>query len=133
MSLLPSLLVGLVAAGLAVLLFFFRDRLRTEYEYTFTNGELDFAQVFNNNKRKNLGSRKVKGVDAFGKVASGSFQRYLSMPETKQIRWYLNREAELYYFFYQKEGKKSILVFEPSEEMVRLIRLYLPRGVEQQN
>ena len=38
----------LLNAGIAVALFLFRDRLRTEYEYTFTNGDLDFAMVFNN-------------------------------------------------------------------------------------
>lgn len=130
-SLLPTLAIGLVSAGAAVLLFLFRDRLRTEYEYTFTNGELDFAQVFNNSKRKSLGSLKAKGVEAFGKVASSSFQRYVSMRDVQQLRWYLNRDAELYYFFFQKDGKKSLIVFEPSEDMVRLVRQYLPHGVEQ--
>ena len=40
-----GLIEALVTAGVAVLLFLRRDRLRTEYEYTFTNGDLDFAQV----------------------------------------------------------------------------------------
>ena len=30
-----------------------------------------------------------------------------------------------------KAGKKSLIVFEPSEDMVRLVRQYLPHGVEQ--
>ena len=37
----------LLTGGIAVLLFLRRDRIRTEYEYTFTNGQMDFAQVFN--------------------------------------------------------------------------------------
>ena len=131
MELLPSLAIGLIAAGAAVATFLFHDRLRTEYEYTFTNGELDFAQVYNNSKRKSLGSLRVKGVEAFGKVASSSFQRYISMQDVKQTRWYLNRDAELYDFFYQKDGNKRAIVFEPSAELVRLVRLYLPHGVEQ--
>ena len=55
----PALIIVLLNAGIAVALFLFRDRLRTEYEYTFTNGDLDFAMVFNNQKRKSLGSLKV--------------------------------------------------------------------------
>ena len=47
---------------LAVLLFLRRDRLKTEYEYTFTNGQLDFAQVYNNKKRKNLGTMNLRNV-----------------------------------------------------------------------
>ena len=41
----------LLAGGIAALLFLRRDRIRTEFEYTFTNGTMDFAQVFNNKKR----------------------------------------------------------------------------------
>ncbi len=127
------LVMLLVFAGIAVYLFFFHDRLRTEYEYTFTNGSMDFAMVFNNCKRKNLGSLNVAKVDAFGKVASGSFHRHVSAPGVKQLRWFLNRDAELYYFAYSKDGQKSILVFEPNEEMVDYIRHYLPYGVYQEN
>ena len=50
----------LLTGGIAVLLFLRRDRIRTEYEYTFTNGQMDFAQVFNNKKRKNLGTMNLK-------------------------------------------------------------------------
>lgn len=126
-----GLIIGLVEAGIAVLLFLFRPRLRTEYEYTFTNGALDFAQVYNNNKRKSLGSLNVKTVDAFGKVASSSFQRYVSMQGVKQNRWFLNRGADLYYFFFQKDGNKRIIVMEPSAEMVDDIKHYLPFGAWQ--
>ncbi len=126
-----DLAFGIVQLGIAALLFFFRDRLRTEYEYTFTNGTLDFAQVYNNRKRKSLGSLKVGNVDAFGKVSSQSFQRYVSMPGIKQFRWFLNREAELYYFFFAKDGNKKLIIMEPSEEMVSNIRHYLPFGANQ--
>ena len=57
-----GLIQTLAMLGIAVLLFLRRDRLRTEYEYTFTNGDLDFAQVFNNQKRKTLGTMRVKNV-----------------------------------------------------------------------
>ena len=127
-----TLITMLLFGGMAVYLFLFRDRLRLEYEYTFTNGTLDFAQVFNNKKRKNLGSLNCKTVDAFGKVSSQSFQRYVSMPGVKQMRWFLNRDAELYYFYFQKDGNKSIIVLEPSEQMVEYIRFYLPHGAYQE-
>lgn len=127
-----SLIFGLVNAGICAYLFLRRDRLRTEYEYTFTNGALDFAQVFNNAKRKSLGSLNVKTVDAFGPVNSAAFQRYISMQGVKQSRWFLNREAELYYFYFQKDNNKRIIVCEPSKEMVEDIRAFLPYGVYQE-
>lgn len=129
----PTLIVTLVSVGLAVFLFLFRDRLRTEYEYTFTNGSLDFAKVFNNSKRKSLGSLNVARVDAFGRVAGGAFHRYINMPGVKRSNWFLNRGAELYFFYYQKDSNKRIIICEPSEEMVAFIKHYLPRGVYQEN
>ena len=126
------LIATLLFGAMAVYLFLFRDRLRTEYEYTFTNGTLDFAQVFNNKKRKNLGSLNCKTVDAFGKVSGQSFNRYVSMPGVQQTRWFLNRDAELYYFYFQKDSNKSVIVMEPSAEMVEYIRFYLPHGAYQE-
>lgn len=117
-----------ISAGLAVYIFFFHDRLLTEYEYTFTNGALDFAEVYNNKKRKSLGSLNVRNVEAFGKVSSPSFQRYLGMPGLKRMNWFLNRDAELYYFYFTKESDKKMIILEPSEEMVGYIRQYLPNG-----
>jgi hypothetical protein len=128
-----SLIITLISAGIAVYLFLFHDRLLTEYEYTFTNGSLDFAEVYNNKKRKSLGSLNVKTVEAFGKVASGSFQRYLNMPGIKRMNWFLNRDAELYYFFFSKDSNKKMIIFEPSEELVQMIKQYIPRGVYQEN
>ena len=130
---LPSVIITLFFAAAAVCIFLFNDRLLTEYEYTFTNGALDFAQVFNNKKRKSLGSLNLKTVEAFGKVNSGSFQRYLKMPDLKKMNWFLNRDAELYYFFFSKDSVKKMIIFEPSEELVELIKLYIPHGVYQVN
>lgn len=126
------LIMLLVNGGIAVVLFLFRDKLKTEYEYSFTNGDLDFAEVYNNNKRKNLGTMKVKNVESFGPVDSDHFRRLVNTPGIKIRNWFLNRGANLYYFYFQKESVKNVIVFEPSEEMVGLIRKYLPRGVYQE-
>ena len=71
-------------------------------------------------------------VDAFGKVASGSFHRHSTAPNVKHLRWFLNRDSKLYYFYYQKDSEKNIIVLEPSEEMVGMIRKYLPHGAYQE-
>ena len=123
-----SVITIVVSAGIAVYIWFFHDKLLTEYEYTFTNGSLDFAEVYNNKKRKSLGSLNVRNVEAFGKVDSESFRRYISMPGIKKMNWFLNREAELYYFYFTKDQDKKMIILEPSEEMVDYIRKYLPNG-----
>ena len=123
------LVLGAAAFGM----FIYRDRVKMEYEYTFTNGQMDFAQVFNNKKRKNLGTMNIKNVEACGLVSSGSFNRYINMQGIKRTNWFLNREAELLYFFFQKDGQKRIIIIEPTEEMTGLIKKTLAQGVWQNN
>jgi len=126
-----ALITVLLSGAIAAFLFLRRDRLRTEYEYTFTNGDLDFAMVFNNQKRKSLGTMKVRNVEAFGPTNSQNFQRYLTMKDVKVSNWFLNRGSELYYFYFAKEDSKRMIVIEPSEEMVEMIKKYLPYGAYQ--
>lgn len=128
MSVWIGVAIGVLMCGAAVLLYLYRGHLRTEYEYTFTNGDMDFAQVFNNMKRKSLGTMRVKNVEAFGPVDSDGFRRYVSMPGVKVSNWFLNRGATLYYFYFQKESNKRLIVMEPSEEMVEMIKKYLPHS-----
>ena len=122
-----------VFGGAAVLIFLFKDRIKMEYEYTFTNNQMDFAEVYNNKKRKNLGTMNIRNVEACGLVSSGSFNRYINMQGIKRTNWFLNREAELLYFFFQKDGQKRIIIIEPSEEMIGMIKRSLPQGVWQNN
>ncbi|MHC1785494.1 MAG: hypothetical protein AB9880_00280 [Christensenellales bacterium] len=117
----------------AVFIFLFKDRIRTEYEYTFTNGVMDFAKVFNNRKRKTLGTMNVRNVEACGMVRSGSFQRYLKMPGIKRLNWFINRDAELFYFYYQKDGAKSLMIIEPSTALRDLILKAIGPGKFQNN
>ena len=119
------------SAAIAIALFLFKDRLKVEYEYTFTNGTLDFARVMRNTSRKELGSMNVQNVLACGHVAHDSFQRYLSMKNVEKKNWFLNRDGNLFYFYYEKNGDKHMIIIEPSEEMVAMIRSYVPVGVYQ--
>ena len=125
------LLMLALSTATAVLLFFFKDNFKTEYEYAFTNGSLDFAKVLRSARRKELGSMNVANVAACGHVAHESFQKFLAMKDVNKRNWFLNRDGNLFYFYYVKENRKNMIIIEPSEEMVEMIRHYLPVGVYQ--
>jgi len=126
-----SLLLLVASAGLAVLLFFKKDDFKVEYEYTFTNGTLDFARVLRSARRKELGSMNVANVSACGHVADDSFRKFLSQKDVEKKNWFLNRDGNLFYFYYVKENKKHMIIIEPSEEMVDMIRRYVAVGAYQ--
>ena len=44
------------------------------------------------------------------------------------MNWFLNREAELYFFYFTKDQDKKMIILEPSDEMVAMIREYVPRN-----
>jgi len=126
-----TLIMIALSIGGAVLLFLVKDNFKVEYEYTFTNGSLDLAKVMRSVKRKELGSMNVANVSACGHVAHDSFRKFLAMKDVTKRNWFLNRDGNLFYFYYVKENKKNMIIIEPSEEMVELIRRYLPAGVYQ--
>ena len=126
-----ALIMTVASAALAVFLFLYKDNLKLEYEYTFTNGTLDFAKVLRSARRKELGSMNVANVSACGHVAHDSFRRFLAQKDVEKKNWFLNRDGNLFYFYYVKENKKHMIIIEPSEEMVEMIRNYVPAGVYQ--
>lgn len=130
---LVSLIMVLVFGGTAFLVWRNKDSLKTEYEYTFTNGDLDVSKVLNNQKRKYLTSLNMKNVEAAGAVNTPAFQRYVSMSDVKKHNWFLNREAKLYYYYFTKNQVKHLIILELSDEMVELTRKanYMNFGVWQ--
>ena len=128
-----TIVMAVIFIGIAVLTYLYKDRVRTEYEYTFTNGTLDFAAVYNNRKRKALGTMNLKNITACGKVASGSFNRYINMQGIKRSNWFVNREADLFYIYFEKESNKRIIIIEPSEQMRKYIKGALSQGAWQEN
>ena len=126
-----TLILTVLSFSAAVLLFLVKDNFKVEYEYAFTNGYLDFAKVLRAAKRKELGSMKVANVSACGHVAHESFRRFLSMKDVEKKNWFLNRDGNLFYFYYVKENKKHMIIIEPSEEMVDMIRRCVAVGAYQ--
>ena len=122
-----------VCGGLAYLIWRKKDDLRIEYDYTFTNGDLDVAKVFGNSRRKLMTSLTVKNVEACGAVTHQSFQRYMTMKDCKKHNWFVNRDAQLFYFYFSKDSVKRIIIIEVSDEMLALIKRYAAPGAYQVN
>ena len=125
-----SLLMTVVFGGGAFLLWRGSDSCRVEYDYTFTNGNLDVSRVLNNKRRKYLTALEMKDVIRCGPAAGPAFTKTLNEPGVKRHNWFVNREANLYYFYFQKKGLKHVIILELTQEMVDMIRSksYLPRG-----
>lgn len=100
-----------------------------EYEYTFTNGELEIAKIIAKKKRVELISTEVRSFTAFGKYEDG-------MEESEDMTVVMtsdNIESHEYYADFQHEDYGSTrLVFVPNEKMLEYIGRYLPAKLRNQ-
>jgi hypothetical protein len=100
-----------------------------EYEYSFTNGVVDIAQVMNNRRRKELVSFKTKEVELVASIDDPKLRNIESRPNLKKVRAVLNAESNIYFASFRKNEKQYLLYFEPSKEFLRLMRMYNERSI----
>ncbi len=125
-----------VFGGLAYLCWRNKDRMRIEYDYTFTpitggTADLDVAQVMGNSRRRLMTSLTLKNVESAGPVDGSAFQRYITMRDVKRHNWFVNRDGKLYYFYFVKNDVKHIMIVELKDEMLDYVKPYLGMGVWQ--
>ena len=126
-----ALVFFIVFGGIAFLCFRLKDHCRVEYDYAFTNGTLDVSRVMNNLRRKYLCSVETRSVISCGPAAGPAFQKALSGQDRKVHNWFVNRDAALYYFYFEKKGARHVIVLELTDEFVAVVRSknYLQKGV----
>jgi len=126
-----NIIFMLVCGGLAYGCFVLKNNQRIEYDYTFTNGILDIAKIINNSKRKKLLSVDVKDFEVIAPISDEGFKRMLHHKGIqKRYNYFLNRGPRLYYGIFTQDGVKSMLVFEPSDKLVELFKIFNPRNVK---
>jgi hypothetical protein len=121
---------GAVPLALAFLLWKVSDRLRIEYDYSFTNGVIDVARVMNRRRRAPLAALEMRDVRAAGEVGSAKYNSAARAPGTKIHKWYLNADAKLYFFAFERKGARHLMILELNSDMAALIfsRKYMPAG-----
>ena len=55
------------------------------------------------------------------------------MKGIKRDNWFVNRDAQLFYFYFSKDSVKRIIIIEVSDEMLALIKRYAAPGAYQVN
>ena len=119
MALLGFLLA--VAAGYGT--YFLVQNSYVEYEYTFTNGELDVDKIIAKRKRSGMVTADIKKFTAFGKYTDG-------MEETDDMTVVIASDNiashEYYADFEHEEYGTTRLIFAPDERILENIKHTLP-------
>ena len=132
-SLLNTIATFLGFAALAVGSYFYKDNLKMDYEYSYTNGIFDIAKVKNNKTRKEiLSCNTVEERELIAPIMTNGFDRYQSTSDIKKINAWLNRDMQKYFAIIRKDNQKTMLIFEPSEKFIATLRKYNPQKVKTQ-
>ena len=108
-----------VVAGFGA--FWLMGMLNIEYEYVFTNGELDIDIIYNQNKRKRLYTGTVKDFDVMAHVDDKNHVRdFDGANETKDYSSGVTTN-DTYAFLTSYKGKRLKIIFEPNEMMIKAI------------
>lgn len=119
------IIMGIIAIGLFFLFGYLKDRQYKEFEYIFTNGNLQIDVIYGMKKRKNILDEEVKIFDDFGKESE------ITIPEGYErvncIPW--DKEGEAYVILTASKQKKKALYILPDEKLLKLINMYHIRKV----
>ncbi|MCD8188264.1 MAG: hypothetical protein LUD57_06625 [Ruminococcus sp.] len=119
-----SMLSVILAVGAGYGTYFLGQSTYVEYEYTFTNGDLDIDRIVAKKKRSSLISANVRSFTAFGKYNE-------NLEETSDMTVVLSSDNIAYHEYYadfEDEEYGSVrLIFSPDEKMLENIKRTLPR------
>ncbi len=116
--------------GAVWLSFRLAKKLQIEYEYAFTNGELDVDKIIAKSKRKRLCSVHLNSVTAFGKwnddmlVEADSTMVIASDNAPGAVEYYIN-------FKYKDYGDTTLFI-SPNDKLLDMMIPFLPRDIRRE-
>jgi len=114
------------AAGFGA--YYLMSFLRVEYEYIFTNGELDIDIIYNKSRRKRVFSSMVNKIEIMAHIEDMNHAGHFS--GVAQINNYGIGEngPDTYAFLINISGKQTKVIIDPNEKMLRAIAGAIPRS-----
>jgi membrane-bound ClpP family serine protease len=102
-------------------------RLKKEFEYSFTNGELDIDVIYNKSSRKRLFNGNVKDFEIMAHVEDKSHENTFSTANERLDFSTGTVSDNSYVFLTNYKGKRTAVVIEPNDEMLASISKILTR------
>ncbi len=104
----------------------YKKRLRLEYEYIFVGDEVQVDKI-GKGGRKNLAKMEFSRLIYFGRYSAALKRRHKPY---KVFSSYTGLTKELWCGIYMANDKKIMVIFEPDETLLGLIRDGLPRDLK---
>lgn len=104
--------------------------MNVEYEYSVTNGDIDVDRVISKKRRKRMVSVKLRNVEYFAPFEG----EHIRVAEDTSIRRIIDASSSLdaprlHFVIYYNNSEKTLLLFEPTDEMIENFSHYVPRSL----
>lgn len=122
----PSI-APLLAAGVIFLAYYGIGMQNIEYEYIYTNGELDIDCIYAKSRRKRMFSADVKEFDIMTHVEDKEHIRDFDSAEV--VKDYSSGKVteNTYAFLYTYKGKRTKFIIEPNDTILKAFGMAIPR------
>ena len=117
----------------AVADYFIMPTLSLEYEYLYVNGEIDIDKIMSKQKRKRVFSGDVASLELLAPSQSHELDHYRTRNDIKKNDFSSGKkDARTYTMILKKDQGMEMVVFEPSEVMLKDMKRMAPREVHLQ-
>lgn len=117
----------LILSGLG--LFFLKKKMLVEYEYAFTNGEVDIDKIIEMKRRKKVLNLKAKDIEILAKAGSDELRDH-NVNGLKVVDCSLKGNNNIYEAVVSSSIGRVLLRFAPNDELLNLLHKYNPRAVK---
>lgn len=122
--------VFLLYAVLALAAFLIKKTLYVEYEYIFTNGEIDVDKILEMKKRKRVITFNIKNVELLAPEGSAYLKEFYNKPSKVLSLYPKDNSKQVYVAMVTGGNQRLQLRFVPNEELLDLCYKYNPRAVK---
>lgn len=125
-----SILFAVLAVGVGYGIYYISTQLNIEYEYIFTNGDLDVDKIISKRSRKRVLSTQCRFVSEFGAYHPDSFAGRMF---ADRITACTVDDHAFYVIFSAEDSGETLLIFSPNDRLLNAMKKYAPRVIKIDN
>ena len=125
-----QLIPGLIILALAALLYYNKKIFYVEYEYTFTNGDVDIDKILEKKKRSKIINFSIKDCELLAPRNSDYIKDFSNKPQKMLNLYPETYKGTIYTAMITGGANRLQLNFAPDNEFLQLSFKYNPRGTK---
>lgn len=122
--------IVLIDAALIYGIYLVATSFNIEYEYCVVNSEMDVDKITNRKTRRRITTVKFKNIELMAPVGDSRFTDSENGEFAKVIMAAISPDhPDAYFVIYEKDGKRTKLIFNPTHKMIEIATVFAPRKV----